>query len=169
MLVVIKYAAQKLCRHCIFRWLLRRHFTSIGKVQPKIVKWPEWFDFRGWTVHVASAPMHEVSIMTEALRMALDAAKSAGASRVSKLRLRIGSLSGGVPESMRFAFDVVCHDTMAAGALLEIEAIPAACWCATCQAEFECVDLFNECPRCHNISGELRRGRELEIANMEIS
>jgi hydrogenase nickel incorporation protein HypA/HybF len=113
--------------------------------------------------------MHEVAIMTEALRMAVDAAKSAGASRVSKLRLRIGSLSGVVPDSMRFAFDVVCHDTMAAGALLEIEAIPAACWCATCQTEFECVDFFNECPRCHNVSGELRRGRELEIADVEIS
>ncbi len=113
--------------------------------------------------------MHEVAIMTEALRMAVDAAKSAGASRVSKLRLRIGSLSGVVPDSMRFAFDVVCHGTLADGATLEIEAISAACWCMTCQTEFECVDFFNECPRCHNVSGELRHGRELEIADVEIS
>jgi len=101
--------------------------------------------------------------------MAVDAAKSAGASRVLKLRLRIGSLSGVVPEAMQFAFDVVCQNTMAAGASLEIEAVPAACWCVTCQAEFEGTDLFNECPRCHNISGELRRGRELEIASVEIN
>ena len=45
--------------------------------------------------------------------MAVDAAQSAGASRVLKLRLRVGSLSGVVPESLRFAFDVVCHGTMA--------------------------------------------------------
>ena len=113
--------------------------------------------------------MHEVSIMAEALRMAVDAAKSAGASRVLKLRLRIGSLSGVVPEAMRFAFDVVSHETMAEGASLEIELVPATCWCATCLAEFECADFFNECPRCHNISGGLRRGRELEIADVEIS
>jgi hydrogenase nickel incorporation protein HypA/HybF len=111
--------------------------------------------------------MHELSIMTEALRMAVDAAQSAGATRVRKLRLRIGSLSGVVPDSLRFAFDVVCHGTMAEGATLEIEAVPAACWCATCMAEFECVDFFNECPRCHNVSGELRRGRELDIAAVE--
>jgi hydrogenase nickel incorporation protein HypA/HybF len=111
--------------------------------------------------------MHEVSIMTEALRMAVDAAKSAGASRVLKLRLRIGRLSGVVPESLQFAFDVVCLGTMAEGASLEIEAVPAACWCATCAAEFECVDFFSECPRCHNFSGELRRGRELDIASVE--
>jgi hydrogenase nickel incorporation protein HypA/HybF len=112
--------------------------------------------------------MHEVSIMTEALRMAMDAAKSAGAGRVLKLRLRIGSLSGVVPESLRFAFDVVCHGTMAEGASLEIEAVPAACWCATCQAEFACEDFFSECPQCHTASGELRRGRELDIASVEM-
>jgi hydrogenase nickel incorporation protein HypA/HybF len=113
--------------------------------------------------------MHEVSIMTEALRMAVDAAKSADASRILKLRLRIGSLSGVVPESMRFAFDVVCHGTMAEGATLEIEAVQAACWCATCQVEFECADFYSECPGCHNVSGELRRGRELDIASVEMN
>jgi len=113
--------------------------------------------------------MHEVSIMAEALRMAVDAAKSANASRVLKLRLRIGTLSGVVPEAMQFAFDVVCRDTMAENARLEIETVPAAGWCATCETEFECADFFSECPRCHNVSGELRRGREMEIADVEIS
>ena len=122
----------------------------------------------GRVVHVGTASMHEVSIMTEAVRMAVDTAQSAGASRVLKLRLRIGTLSGVVPDAMRFAFDVVCQGTMAAGATLEIEAVPAACWCATCQTEFECADFFNECPRCHNVSGELRRGREMEIADVEM-
>lgn len=113
--------------------------------------------------------MHEVAIMTEAVRMAVEATKSAGASRVLKLRLRIGSLSGVVPESMRFAFDVVCHGTMADGASLEIETVPAACWCPTCRAEFACADYYNECPRCQNVSGELRRGRELEITSVEMN
>ena len=112
--------------------------------------------------------MHEVSIMTEALRMAVDAAQADGAGRILKLRLRIGSLSGVVPESIRFAFDVVSDGTMAAGATLEIEHVAGACWCATCQAEFACVDFLNECPRCHNLSGDLRRGRELDIAAVEV-
>ncbi|MCW5552853.1 MAG: hydrogenase maturation nickel metallochaperone HypA [Verrucomicrobiae bacterium] len=112
--------------------------------------------------------MHEVAIMDEAVRMAVDTAKSSGASRVLGLRLRIGTLSGVVPEAMRFAFDVVCRGTMAEGASLEIESVPASCWCAQCRKEFECADLLNECPRCLNVSGELRRGRELEIASVEL-
>jgi hydrogenase nickel incorporation protein HypA/HybF len=69
---------------------------------------------------------------------------------------------------MRFAFDVVSEGTMAAGAALEIDEVAAACWCGTCQAEFACVDFFNECPRCHDPSGELRRGQELDIASVEL-
>ena len=111
--------------------------------------------------------MHEVAIMTEALRMAEEAAAAQGAQRIVRIKLRLGTLSGVVEESLRFAFDVVGRETRAAGATLEIEIVPAACWCATCQAEFACADFFNECPRCHSPSGELRRGRELDIAAVE--
>jgi hydrogenase nickel incorporation protein HypA/HybF len=113
--------------------------------------------------------MHEVSIMAEAVRMAVESAQAAGAVRITGLRLRVGALSGVVPEAMRFAWDVVSRDTLAAGARLELESVPGLCWCAECRAEFECADFFNECPRCHNVSSELRRGRELEIASVEMN
>ena len=113
--------------------------------------------------------VHEVSIMAEAVRMAVESAQAAGARRVTGLRLRVGILSGAVPEAMRFAWDVVIRDTLAAGARLEIESVPGLCWCGDCRAEFECAEIFNECPRCHNVSGELRRGRELEIASVEMN
>jgi hydrogenase nickel incorporation protein HypA/HybF len=111
--------------------------------------------------------MHEVSIMAEAVRMAVAAARKSGAARVTGLKLRVGTLSSAVPEAMRFAWTVVCRDTIADGASLEIESVSATCWCAECREEFPCADFFNECPRCHNPSGELRRGRELEIASVE--
>ena len=113
--------------------------------------------------------MHEVSIMAEAVRMAAETAQAAGAEHVTGVRLRVGSLSGAVPEAMRFAWDVVSRDTIAEGAWLEIETVPAACWCATCKTEFACVDFLGECPSCHNVSGELRRGRELDIAAVEMN
>ena len=112
--------------------------------------------------------MHEVSIMAEAVRMAVQSAQAAGARRVIGLRLRVGTLSGAVPEAMQFAWDVVSRDTIAAGARLEIESVAAAGWCAACAAEFECADFLNECPHCHDPGSELRRGRELEIAAVEL-
>jgi hydrogenase nickel incorporation protein HypA/HybF len=112
--------------------------------------------------------MHEVAIMTEAVRMASESAQAAGARRVTGLKLRIGALSGVVPEAMQFAWDVVRGETLLAGARLEIESVRGACWCATCQAEFETAEFMGECPRCHDLSDDLRRGRELEIASVEM-
>lgn len=113
--------------------------------------------------------MHEVSIMAEAVQMAAESARAVGASRITGLRLRVGKLSGAVPEALRFAWDVVRQGTMAADAWMEIESVPAAAWCRACQREFECADFFVECPRCQQPSDELRRGRELEIASIETS
>lgn len=107
--------------------------------------------------------------MEEAVQLAVQTAKAAGGGQILKLRLRIGTLSGVVPEAMQFAFDVVCRDTIAAGATLEIDSVPAICWCELCQREFPQAEFLSECPTCHNLSGELRRGRELEIAAVEIS
>ena len=113
--------------------------------------------------------MHEASIMKSALEYAEEQARQAGATRVHRLRLKVGNLSGVVPEALRFAFDALCAGTMTEGAALEIVSVPAVCWCQTCQAEFDSPDFAQECPRCHEVSMDLRRGRELEMESMEIS
>ncbi len=112
--------------------------------------------------------MHEVSLMAEAVRLAEEAARAAGGGRITGLKLRVGTLSGAVPEAMRFAFDVVAQGTLAEGAWLGIESVAPVCWCASCQAEFAGQSFLSECPRCHDVSGDLRRGRELNIAAVEL-
>jgi hydrogenase nickel incorporation protein HypA/HybF len=112
--------------------------------------------------------MHEVGIMTEALQMAENAALNSGARRILKLHVRVGVLSGVIEDALRFAFDAVSANTLAAGAGLEIETVPAAWWCGACQYEFTTLNAVNECPRCHGFQSRLRRGRELEISAVEI-
>jgi hydrogenase nickel incorporation protein HypA/HybF len=113
--------------------------------------------------------MHEVGIMTEAVRLAVESARARGASRIYELRLRVGALSGAVPEALRFAFDAVTAGTIAQGASLAIEAVPAVWWCRGCAAEFGAEGPLAQCPRCGAWSGELRAGRELDIASIEVS
>jgi hydrogenase nickel incorporation protein HypA/HybF len=112
--------------------------------------------------------MHELSIMQSALSMALEQARQAGASRVHEIRLRIGALSGVVPEALEFAFEALTPGTLAEGAQLAIEHVPARFWCADCAREFVSDDLLAECPDCHALSREIRSGRELEVASLEI-
>ena len=113
--------------------------------------------------------MHEFSIMQSTLETAAQKTRAAEATQIHRLKVRVGKLSGVVPEALRFAFDALKDKSLAAQADLEIEEISAACWCAGCAAEFETGDLKYECPRCHQPSGDLRRGRELELASLEIS
>lgn len=112
--------------------------------------------------------MHELSIMQSALEVALDQARQAGAPRVCSLHLRIGALSGVVPEALEFAFKALTPGTAAEGAELVIEGVAARFWCPTCRREFAAEDMLAECPACHQPSAELRAGRELEVASMEI-
>jgi hydrogenase nickel incorporation protein HypA/HybF len=113
--------------------------------------------------------VHEVGIIQNAVILAEQRARSVKASRVHCLRLRVGALSGVVPDALEFAFDVVRRGTLAEEAQLEVENVPAAGWCARCQTEFECEDYSLECPLCHQFSSELRRGRELELTSIEVS
>jgi hydrogenase nickel incorporation protein HypA/HybF len=117
----------------------------------------------------AANVMHEFSIMQSALELAAEKARAAGATRIHRVKLRIGRLSGVVPEALQFAFDALKTGSPAAEAELEIEAVPAVCWCPGCAAEFETADLTYRCPRCHQPSGDLRRGTEMELAALEIS
>ena len=112
--------------------------------------------------------MHELSIMDSALTMVLERAQQAGAKRVHLVRLRIGALSGVVPDALQFAFEALVPGTLAECARLDIEDVPARFWCETCRAEFQSDDMLAECPDCHRPSGELRAGREMEVASMEI-
>jgi hydrogenase nickel incorporation protein HypA/HybF len=113
--------------------------------------------------------MHEVGIMENTLAMALNRAAEEGAQRIHRLTMRIGPLSGVVPEALEFAFDVLRRGTIAEEATLAVEHVPIICFCATCRLEFQPDDLYCECPRCHEPSAEVHQGRELELTSLEVS
>ncbi len=107
--------------------------------------------------------------MQSTLDTAFRQARAAGGTQVHALRLRVGRLSGVVTDALEFAFEALRPGTPAADARLEIEIVPAVMWCAQCQKEFESPEFLCECPVCGGISGELRRGREMELVSVEIS
>jgi len=113
--------------------------------------------------------MHEVGIMENTLELALTHAQQQGATQIHHMTLRVGALSGVEPDALRFAFDVVTQGTIAAQATLIIDAIPAICYCHHCQQEFQPTDWIYECPTCNHLTSDVRQGKELELASLEIS
>ncbi len=113
--------------------------------------------------------MHELSLMQDMLVLATQQARQAGGQRIHRIVMRVGALSGVVSETLTFAFDVLKRDTMADAATLEVQSVPLVCYCHRCAAEFTPADLICECPRCHEISTDLRSGREVELTSLEVS
>jgi hydrogenase nickel incorporation protein HypA/HybF len=113
--------------------------------------------------------MHEVGLMQEALRIALAHAERNGAVRIHRLAFRIGLLAGVEPDAVQLAFEVVTQDTMAEGAELEIEHVPAHCWCIPCNDEFQATEFVFRCPKCEHLSDDIRQGREFDLTSVEIS
>ena len=113
--------------------------------------------------------MHEVGIMEQTMVVALDQARRAGGTQIHGLKLRIGALSGVEPDALRFAFDVVTQGTIAEAAKLEIDFLPAICYCHHCQKEFEPEAWIYACPTCEKLSSDIRQGKEMELSSVEIS
>ncbi|MFO8040395.1 MAG: hydrogenase maturation nickel metallochaperone HypA [Sodalinema sp.] len=113
--------------------------------------------------------MHEVSIMAQTLEIALNEANRQGARQIHRLTVRVGSLSGVVPDALRFAFDVVAQDTIAEQAKFEIEPVAARCYCQACKQDFYPEDIIFVCPHCGTLSSQVLNGKELEVSSLEIS
>lgn len=114
--------------------------------------------------------MHELSIARAVLAEAEDAARAHGADRIAVLRLRIGALSGVVPEALSFAWEIAAEGSLAEGSRLEIERVPVAVHCPACDAERELPTVTRfRCPVCDLPTGAIVRGRELELASIEIA
>ena len=107
--------------------------------------------------------------MQSALEIAFEWAERQGADRIHRLGLRVGALSGVVPDALEFAFEALKPDTPAATALLEVEYVPLRAYCPTCEREFTADAFWGVCPICDRMDTEIRQGRELEIAFVELS
>ena len=112
--------------------------------------------------------MHEVSIMQNTLDLAIAQAKQNGASQIDCLTLKIGQLSGVIPEALEFAFEVLIQGTIAENAQLEIETIPAVCHCPNCDRLFEPEAYVYQCPHCQQISSDIVRGQELDLVSVVV-
>jgi hydrogenase nickel incorporation protein HypA/HybF len=113
--------------------------------------------------------MHEVGLMQNALEMAFAHMQRTGASRIHRMRLRVGELSGVVPEALEMAFAAATPGTPAHGADLIVERVAVVCRCETCGQEFQPADVIYFCSHCGAISSSVRQGRELELASLEVS
>jgi hydrogenase nickel incorporation protein HypA/HybF len=113
--------------------------------------------------------VHEAGLAQAALEIAAERARERGATRIHRLVLQVGDLSGVVADALRFALDALSVGTIAEGAGFEIEVVPVECHCPACDRPFRPTDVVYSCPNCGAISSDVRQGHELVLHSMEVS
>lgn len=111
--------------------------------------------------------MHEVSIIQSVIEIVTKQAFDNKLTKIKKVSLRIGELSGVMPESLEFAFNSCIKGTMLEESTLDIEIVRALGECKDCLLEFP-IEHFNKlCPSCNKFCTNITRGYELNINTIE--
>lgn len=112
--------------------------------------------------------MHEFAITQGILDVAMKGAEEQGATKINAIHLKIGSMSDIVSDCVQFYFAELAKGTLAEGAELEIQKIPAKARCNSCGAEFEPDEFLFQCPGCGQFGAETLSGKELEVSSIDI-
>jgi hydrogenase nickel incorporation protein HypA/HybF len=109
--------------------------------------------------------MHELSIAESIVRIA---EAHADGRRVTTVEVRVGALRQVVPSALRFAFELVARGTVAEGATLDLEEVPAGLSCRSCGGASE-TDWFPfACRSCGSVDVDVVSGDELLVDSLEL-
>ena len=81
--------------------------------------------------------MHEMSLVADVVDLV---ERRTTGRQVTEVRLRVGALTGVLPDAMQFCFEMATAGTRLEGAILVLETVPGRIACRTCGAESPCDD-----------------------------
>ncbi len=113
--------------------------------------------------------MHEMSIAQSILDLVKEEAAKAQLERVEEVRLRIGEMSGVVPDSLSFCWSLMADHQdagSARGAALTFDLIPVKARCGDCGKTFKVDNYVFFCPGCGSGNTVVLEGREMTIASI---
>ena len=114
--------------------------------------------------------MHELSIAMSILDALQEEVEQRGCGTPEAVHIRVGELSGVVPEALQSAYELAAEQTPFAQSRLVIERVPVVIYCAACgrNQPVEAADWLC-CAECKAPSAEIVSGRELEISALELA
>ena len=112
--------------------------------------------------------MHELSVCQALVRQLDEVAEREHARRITRVLLRIGPLSGVVPDLLRHAFPVAAAGTVAEDATLDTEESAVRVRCTLCGEETDATPSRLLCGACGDYRTRLIAGDELLLASVEL-
>jgi hydrogenase nickel incorporation protein HypA/HybF len=112
--------------------------------------------------------VHELSLVASVFEVLEEQARAHGAVRVSRVVLRIGVMSGVVPDLLESAFEIYKKGTLAESARLEIIRVPVRVRCPDCGGESVREETDFSCAACGSRRVEIVEGRELIVETIDL-
>ena len=113
--------------------------------------------------------MHELSIAQSLIELACEHASDQGATRVTKIQVRLGVLSG-LLRPLYFCFNLAARGTLCEDAILEIEEVPLTVLCPQCNAAKRPPTLYSfRCPTCGSPTPKVLSGREMQLVSLVVA
>ena len=111
--------------------------------------------------------MHELTVVSNIFKTILIAAEKNNLKSISRITLKVGRQRHLAPDLMKFAFEAVAKNTIAAGASLDIEKVDIRMRCRSCSHEFNVEDNIYLCVLCGAAGLETISGKDLLIESIE--
>jgi hydrogenase nickel incorporation protein HypA/HybF len=113
--------------------------------------------------------MHELSVAQSIFDIVCQHVSRPELTLVRKVRVRVGTASGVVPDSLEFSFQAIIIDTPLSAARMEIESVPFRLQCENCHATATTDDGLRLCPQCGSVATTILSGRELHVKDIELA
>jgi hydrogenase nickel incorporation protein HypA/HybF len=112
--------------------------------------------------------MHELSIAQEICDIVRQSVPENEMADVRVIRLKVGTFSGVVADSLEFCFSAVTAESDLAQARLEFQHVPFVVECHRCKKTFENEVGFVVCPNCEGVETTVVSGRELQVTEIQL-
>lgn len=112
--------------------------------------------------------MHEFAITKGILDIVLQKAREVQASKIAKIDVQVGKLTGYIPECIQLQFAILSKGTIAAGANLSFYQPAARLHCRKCNLDYTTDSFDLVCPNCHTLEMDVLSGQELSVESMEV-
>ena len=112
--------------------------------------------------------MHELAITESVIDLIGREAKDKGFQKVLAISLRVGEYSGLIPACIQEFFPIAARGSIAEGAALDIQSIPAAFRCLDCSYEGPVERKAACCPDCGSTAIRMTAGREFFVDSLKV-
>jgi hydrogenase nickel incorporation protein HypA/HybF len=112
--------------------------------------------------------MHELPVTKSIVKISSEEAEKHNAKIVKEIRIKVGVLTGLIPDSIQYYFDIISKGTLVEGAGLKIEKLPIRFRCNDCGCEDEAKAGIYSCKNCESMNIKIIGGNEFFIESLEI-